>query len=191
MATHASELESSRADSSSGTPALRQAGSMPSLAGKPALFPTLGEGTEEEKLIKTDALFGRLLLQAQREGLAMESVEALLATFQDMKGLAFRQALRVAHLEGELRGGEKQEQKTLLVGGTASYCQVAATGAGVPLRPGEKEGQTEARELEALLVESKDPQAIQPEKVGEYLQRTFQPEKLGLKQVKPQKISKG
>lgn len=158
------------------------------------------EGTEEVRLTRTDSLFGRQLLRAQKEGLSLESVEELLAAFQDMKELALRQALKEARLEVELRRGGRQEPKTHMDAGVASYCQVAATGVGVPYPRLSLCALVVPRlflhferftmELAALLAESKDPQAIQPEKVGEFLQKTFQPEKLGLKQVKLQKISK-
>lgn len=164
-------------------------------AGERTQFPNPEEGTEEELLVRIDSEFLQQLLQAQNQGLKNEAAGVLLSAFQEMKEMALRQALRAARLEGMLRGEGQQQPQTQLQtqtdGRTVTYSQAASTGAGLTQRETDNNGKNEASSPAALLVESTDSHAIAPERVGEFLRKTFQLEKFGLKRVGLRQISKG
>lgn len=186
----ASDLDSSGSGSSCGTPGRVQASRTPTPVGDTSGFPSLVEVSDEELLAKTDAEFVQQLLRAQQQGLNLDSAQVLLSSFQRLKEFAVRQALKVARLEGELRGGGRPQRPMQTKGGAVTYSQVAATAAGSPQQT-VKAKQDDEKEPSVLLVESTDPQAIQPGRVGEFLRKSFQPEKLGLKKVTLRPTAKG
>lgn len=152
-----------------------------------------GKDEEEARDInRADAEFLTHLLSAQNSGLGLEAAQGMLNAFQKMKGIALKRAIRVANLEGQLQGqGHRQEEpaptkRTYL----ETLTQKDNTGTGGPT------GSTSNRERQTpppkvLLVETRDPQAIHPTKVQEYVSSTFDPREMGLKRVTIRTTSKG
>lgn len=155
--------------------------------------PSIEEAEDGREISRADTEFLRELLKAQKNGLQGGSAQVLLAAFQTMKDVALRRAIKVAHLEGELRAHTCPQHQVLNPPAT-SYRQAlerqgdrqeyVQTGTG-------SRTTTERTEPKVLLVESKDAQAVHPEKVREFVQKSFDPKVMGLKTVALRPIGKG
>lgn len=150
-------------------------------------FPSLKEVAEEEELSSAESLFLTQLLRAQAKGLEEKVAGELLCAFQTVKEIAQRRAIKVAGLEGEVRGlSHRLDQRPARRPTSQTTCDSAEQ-----TREETNREVNQRKETKALLIESSDHQAIAPTKVMEMVQRTFNPQKIGFKEVLMRPTSKG